>query len=61
MPTKPVLPRGEPRCLGRDCDSRKDCERYTRALYEARTPNTWKGDALVSSMRDADGHCRRKR
>lgn len=61
MPTKPVLPRGEPRCMGRDCEERQGCERYQRAIYEALTRNAQKGDTLLASMRSDDGHCRRKR
>lgn len=55
-----ILPVKEPRCAGRACDSRSDCERYQRAVFEAVTPNAPKGKVLMMNMADSDGVCRRK-
>lgn len=60
MPTKPVMPKGEPRCLGRDCKERSECKRYERTVYENLTQNARKGHLMMMSLQDSDGVCRRK-
>lgn len=57
---KRILPLHEPRCCGRGCDERQTCVRYTRLVYENLTTNSWKGLAVVMSMQDESGACRRK-
>lgn len=50
----------EPRCVGRDCDSRNECKRYTQLVYENLTVNARKGHSVAMSMVEDDGICRRK-
>lgn len=58
--TNHVMPKQEPRCVGRGCDQRGACERYQRAVFESSHRNAQKGAVLMMSMADSDGVCRRK-
>lgn len=55
-----ILPLNEPRCVGRDCADRSTCLRYTRLVYENLTTNAWKGLAVMMTLQDVNGVCRRK-
>lgn len=54
-----MLPPSEPRCVGRDCQHRAVCKRYTQLVYENLTVNARKGHSVAMTLADEDGLCRR--
>lgn len=50
----------EPRCVGRECNDRNTCKRYTQLVYENLTVNARKGHSVAMTMIESDGVCRKR-